>query len=675
MTGPAFVSSALAVVMTAVTVSAAGPSVTHGPSSGPSPAPPTFSRPLSASVLQQTAHDPRWQALIQRARRWPDRAAREALRTSGFLLSRDGTAESELRATLEAFLAPDPEPRQAARCRFPARYRLLAERGLAPLDRGPCAELDAWREQIGEFGLTLIFPESFLGNPASMFGHTLLRFDPSDANSGGSDPPGESLLGWALDYTADAQGQVGPLYLTRGLFGGYRGRFSLDAYYQKTQVYSDWQDRDIWEYPLAMSREDRELLLLHVWELRDVSLPYYFFTQNCSEKILELLEVVWPGLGRGGGFPPMVAPVDTVRAIAQAEDEPLGVPRLRESPATTLQRRMAGMSTADGRLAQDVTDGRVPLDDERLAARPDAARARILEVAYDLLRHRYLAGKVDEASSRSRSRTLLLARSRIPLARAETEGVRGDRPASGPPPRESATSKLSKRPPDSGHGTARVELAGGIQDRDGFIELRLQPAYHELIDAPGGYAEGGQIRVLDTRVRYFPELERVRLHELVLLDVVTASPWRRPFRPLGWRFDLGLRTRLLSSDRDRGLDTEGVFRLQGGVGGALAPLPGLLLYGFGELALESGAGLEGDVTGGPVTRSGLAWTTPGERVSLQLEAIAGVLAGERTAPWLRLEIAERTALSRTWSIVVSGRYEHAYDVGHLEGRLGLLRYF
>jgi hypothetical protein len=52
-----------------------------------------------------------------------------------------------------------------------------------------------------------------------------------------------------------------------------------------------------------------------------------------------------------------------------------------------------------------------------------------------------------------------------------------------------------------------------------------------------------------------------------------------------------------------------------------------------------------------------------------------VLAGERTAPWLRLEIAQRTALSRSWSIVLSGRYEHAYDVGHLEGRLGLLRYF
>jgi hypothetical protein len=182
--------------------------------------------------------------------------------------------------------------------------------------------------------------------------------------------------------------------------------------------------------------------------------------------------------------------------------------------------------------------------------------------------------------------------------------------------------------------------------------------------------------VLDTRVRYFPSLDRVRLHELVLLDVVTASPWRRPFRPLGWRFDLGLRTRLLSSDRGSGLDTEGVFRMQGGLGAATAPRPGMLLYGFGELVLEAGPGLDGDLALGPVTRSGVVWSSPGERHSIQLEGIAGLLAGPgKTAPWLRLELSQRLRLDRKWSLVLSGRFEQAYEVGHFEGRLGLTRYF
>ncbi len=618
---------------------------------------------IRAGEAETIAADPQWRALLQQSRSDLDRKTRDALSGSGFFLSETGDPEEELAATLEAFRARDPERARHARCRFPARHRFLFEQGLVDGERGACPELDAWRARIGEFELTLVFPEAFLGNPASMFGHTLLRFDPVE---GVAVERGSELLGWALDYTADAEGDAGALYLMRGLLGGYLGRYSLDPYYEKVRVYSDWQDRDIWEYPLAFSREEREQVLLHVWELRDVALPYYFFTRNCSEKLLALLEVARPGLGRGGGFPPVVAPVDTLRAIASA-GEPLGTPQLRPSPATRLQRAVAPLSRAEIELAEALAEGRIAPNEASLETRPDRERALLLEIAYDLLRHRHLAGKVDGEASRSRSRELLVARSRLAFGAAARAAAEAEDPGVSP---------KRSHPPDAGHGTARVELAGGLQDRDGFIELRLQPGYHELLDAPAGFAEGGQIRVLDTRVRYFPSLDRVRLHELVLLDVVTASPWRRPFRPLGWRFDLGLRTRLLSSDRGSGLDTEGVFRLQGGLGAAVSPRPGMLLYGFGELVLESGPGLDGDLALGPVTRSGVVWSSPGGRHSLKLEGIAGLLAGPgRTAPWLRMELSQRLRLNPRWSLVLSGRFEQAYEVGHFEGRLGLTRYF
>jgi len=606
----------------------------------------------------EIAADPHWRALLHQSLGPLDRETRDALSASGFFLSETGDPEDELVAQLDALRSPDPARARGARCRFPARHRFLARRGQVDASRGSCPALDAWRARFGEFELTLVFPEAFLGNPASMFGHTLLRFDPSLRDPGRSDP---DLLGWALDYTAEAGDDAGALYLMRGLLGGYRGRYSLDPYYEKIKVYSDWQDRDIWEYPLTLSSDERERVLLHVWELRDASLPYFFFTQNCSQKLLELLEVARPGMGRGGGFPPARAPVDTVRAIASAGD-PLGPPKLRPSPATRLRRGMAGLAPPDAELADALAEGRISPEDPSLRTRPDDVRARILELAYDLLRHRYLSRRVDEQASRGRSRELLLARSAI------------ERPSEAPVGSEPSEA-VDRAPPDAGHGTARVEIAGGLQDRDGFLELRLQPGYHELLDAPSGFAEGGQIRVLDTRVRYFPSLDRVRLHELVLLDVVAASPWRRPFRPLGWRFDLGLRTRLLSSDRGRGLDTEGVFRIQGGLGAAASPLPGLQLHGFGEIALESGPGLEGDLGVGPVLRSGLVWSSPEERTSLQIEAVAGLLTGPRTAPWLKLSLSQRLALGGSWALVASGHFERAYEVGHFEGRLGLTRYF
>jgi hypothetical protein len=54
---------------------------------------------------------------------------------------------------------------------------------------------------------------------------------------------------------------------------------------------------------------------------------------------------------------------------------------------------------------------------------------------------------------------------------------------------------------------------------------------------------------------------------------------------------------------------------------------------------------------------------------------SGVLAGKRTSPWLGSRLDQRVGLSKNWSILLSGGYEHAYDVGYFEGRLGLIRYF
>jgi hypothetical protein len=94
--------------------------------------------------------------------------------------------------------------------------------------------------------LTLIFPEGFMNNPASIFGHTLLRVD------AGSDDGREDLLGWAVDFTAKAGDELLPLYMAKGVFGFFPGLFG-SPYYQQLKRYADW-NRDIWEYRLDVDR-------------------------------------------------------------------------------------------------------------------------------------------------------------------------------------------------------------------------------------------------------------------------------------------------------------------------------------------------------------------------------------------------------------------------------------
>lgn len=612
----------------------------------------------AAADLEALAEAPVWRALLHQARRRIDRSTREAFEEARFFYAADGARrpELELAATLEAINAADPERRRAARCRFPARHLFLAEHGLTSAERGKCPELDAWREAIGPIELTLIFPEAFLGNPSSMFGHTLLRFDPAGADASRG---AEAMLGWTLDYTADAGQDIGFLYMLRGLFGGYRGQWSIAPYFEKTRVYNDWQDRDIWEYPLRMAPEARERVLLHVWELREVRLPYYFFTQNCSEKLLEILEVGWPDLGRGGGMPPTVTPVDTLRAMAQQAPDAVGPPRLRPSPATRLQDALDALGRDEAALAEDLALGRATPDSPRLAERPALERARLLTLAYDLLRHSTLTNRAEIEAARARSNALLRARSRL----------------AGVAPPEPELKSLERTPPHEGHGTARVQLAGGLQDRDGFIELRAMPAFHTGLDAPGGFAEGGEIKFLDTALRIYPERERVRLHELVLLDITTASPWRPPFRPLAWHSEIGLRTRMVSKERGRGLEAVPIFRAQGGLGAALAPAPRLHLYAFGELVLEVAPALEGNASAGPLLRTGVSWSTRRGAYTIRLEGIAGGLLGRDPSAWLGGKLEQRVTLGRNWSATLGGHFERAYGVGHFEGRIGLVRYF
>ena len=619
----------------------------------------TTPAPLHFDDLHTIARDPVWLALLHQARRKISGDARKSFDEAHFFFDPEGATQPrlELIATRDAFLDADAERARRARCRFPARYQFLIERGVLPdAPRGICPELDTWRARIGEVEMTLVFPDAFLGNPASMFGHTLLRFDPVERE--GSNPS-ESLLSWTLDYTANAGGDGGMTYLIRGLSGSYRGKFGMAPYYEKTKLYSDWQDRDIWEYPLSMPSVPRERVLLHVWELQGLVLPYYFFTQNCSEKLLEVLEVGWPNMGRGGGFPPTVSPIDTLRAMAQASPDAVGVPSLRPSPASRLQDALGELDRPAANAVEALAAGRMLPDDAALEVYPDAVRARILSLAYDLLRHAYLAGTVSDEDSRTRARALLRARSRIPV----------------PAPRGIELVHLDRVPPDQGHGTARAVLGGGIQDRDYFIEFRVLPAYHTLIDAPGGFAEGGEIKAFEAAVRYYPKLNRVRFHEFILLDITSASPWRRPFRPLAWHAEVGLRTRMMSKDRGSGLETTSIFRAQGGIGAAVAPAPRLHLYSFAEIVFEAAPGIEGNAAAGPLARAGLSWSTKAGGYTIRVEGIAGALAGRDTSAWLGGKLEQRISLNREWSAVLGGKFERAYDVGHFEGRLALIRYF
>ena len=94
-------------------------------------------------------------------------------------------AAAELEATLAVFFstAEETDKAQNPQCRFIARYHWLKEElhfDPARMREHPCKRFDQWHAALDPHQITLVFPAAYLNNPASMYGHTLLRIDAKD---------------------------------------------------------------------------------------------------------------------------------------------------------------------------------------------------------------------------------------------------------------------------------------------------------------------------------------------------------------------------------------------------------------------------------------------------------------------------------------------------------------
>lgn len=228
-----------------------------------------------------------------------------------FFLAVDGesNALSELNATLEALLQDN-----TIQCRYPARLHWLDSKLdlQQHLSKVECDDFNQWKQKLAVSAVTLVFPSMYLNNPASMFGHTFLRLDQKNK---------PVLLNYTLSYAARSDEDDNAIeYIYKGLAGGYPGVFAVQPYFETVQSYGDIEHRDIWEYSLNLTQAEVDQLMRHIWEIRNIQFDYYFLRENCSYRLLSLLDVARPGINitRQNHFPLYAAPVDTVRVVMNA---------------------------------------------------------------------------------------------------------------------------------------------------------------------------------------------------------------------------------------------------------------------------------------------------------------------------------------------------------------------
>ncbi len=393
-----------------------------------------------------------------------------------FFLSPQGMRDpaQELDATLAAFFDPSPVHalNQSAACRFIARYQWLDEALHFDAQRLPvpdCARFNTWRQSLRTDHVTLIFPSAYLNSPASMYGHTFLRLD--TAPSGSVQSP---MLSYAISYAANGNSAEGLAFALKGLTGLYDGQFTNGPYYLKIAEYTELENRDIWEYELALSPSEIQRVVAHTWELGPTRFDYYFFDENCAYHLLSLLDAARPSLQLSDQFTWWAIPLDTVRAVTRVPGL-VGAVRYRPSNSTELKLRAEQLGPQGSGWAQALAQQTLSPEQLPALAPSPERRALILETAERLTTFDANKGSSDsEATIQQRRMRLLAARAALPSGE----------PLVVPTPKDE---------PTSGHDTARLALQYGQRQGHGLWLLQARPAYHDLMDPQKGFQRGAAI--------------------------------------------------------------------------------------------------------------------------------------------------------------------------------------
>ncbi|MCE7897261.1 MAG: DUF4105 domain-containing protein [Gammaproteobacteria bacterium PRO8] len=519
---------------------------TASPANPAAPATDTDSPTVAALAGQRE-----WLQLLHYTPSWLPGRLRNFVDDPDFFLSPRGPHDpaAELAATLDA-LRRDP----ATQCRFPARRQWLVAQlpGLAAtLPAAHCPEYEEWRRVLAVREAVLVFASSYLNSPSSMYGHTFLRFDSAAPERR------TPLLAWALNFGATVPpDENGFVYAWRGLFGGYPGQFAAGPYFEKLREYSRLESRDLWEYRLNLDAAELDRLLAHAWELRAINFDYYFFDENCSLRLLELLDVARPGHDLADQFPNYAIPIDTVRAVIDAGM----VTDVAWRPATrsTLRWQIAQLDAGERQLARRLADD-AGADPQAFAALEPARQRLVAEVAYQYLRDRAVHAVPDAA----------LARQNFALLQLLERTAAATAPPA--PPRPAA--------PETGHRTGLAALAAGTEESRAFGDLEWRISYHDLLDPPAGYPAGASLNMARMVLR-LKEGGTLQLQRLDALEITSLAARDQFFRSWSWRVNAGLERQWTDGDDIL------VTQANGGFGGSWAPLPSLLLFALGTGRLE-----------------------------------------------------------------------------------------
>jgi len=583
----------------------------------------TAKSPLPIKELAQTEQ---WLALLHIKPTKEQSDLQSYVDDNSFFIADDGAInpESELLASINALRLT-----QETQCKFPARTAFLfkhIENLASEVAIYECTEYLAWRKQLDTSSVVLVFAAAQLNSPSSMYGHTFLRFDPDHVEKN------STYLSYALNFGATIpDGDAGFLYAARGLTGGYPGNFAANPYFEKIKEYNRLENRDLWEYKLNLTQDEINTMLAHMWELQGINFDYYFFDENCSFRLLELIDVARPGLSLVDNFPITTIPLDTIRVV---EDAGLVADVFyRQSILTELESQLAQLSTTERDLVLALSKDEELLTSIQLNSLSKVKQQLIVDSAYRYLRYKNtFNGRKEKITRRSFLLLRHLNKNTVDIDVA-------------------AFTQVTPVRPDKGHKTTMWAIGGGERDTQPYLQFQYRASYHDLIDPLAGYYSGMSLNMMNAIIRIYRD-DKVKLEKAELLDIVSLSPRNDFFTPWSWKANVSIEQQWTS-----GKDTL-VTQGSGGGGVSYQPLENSYVFLFATARLEFNKKLDNLISVAPGVHLGFLYNW--SKTGLLLEAEHYQFLVDQTQR-SRIAIQQNWQLAANDSLRFSASYHQIND--------------
>lgn len=418
---------------------------------------------------------------------------------------------------------------QPKACDYPARARIIAKvlnKNFYDIYPNFCDDYQRFLNNFPVDELFLIYTSENVTRASSMMGHIMLRADGKNNK--------DMQVQHGVTFFTELEGVNVAKIMWESLVTGKEGIFQIAPYAPFVDYYVNTEQRNVYEYPLKISEDDKLLIRDAIWEYGQSQTAYYFHTYNCAtvtQAILGLASFeLMPQKGQ------WITPLDVVKAAHNAEL--LHDANLRNSIEWRMQLLSRLVGTEEARLLR------------RAVETGEAPQLVHDDIRQDVFQYQYVRTYYDFLASVNthQSGTLMAERHRF----------------------EDANSRLKNSAIDIGEfknpirspkdGQVRVGINHQSNDNSSSLVLRLFPVNNSLEDDNREFYGENVLLLNDLQIR-INHHGSVYLDHYRLYSMQTITDYEENFNRLSSSFSVGTERRYNS----RG-DKKLVTYVSGGLG-------------------------------------------------------------------------------------------------------------